>query len=111
MSRWQLSSFWQLPLQQSHDALHDIVASLQMSPSGLQPIGFLHTPRLPPPARVIPRGLAEGVAGVATEAAVPFAARINAARFADAAASRVPGAAGGMLTRINSVNSPGGREP
>jgi hypothetical protein len=36
----------QLPLQQSHDALHDIVFSLQTSPSGLQPMGFLHTPTM-----------------------------------------------------------------
>jgi hypothetical protein len=39
-----VSSFSQLPLQQSHDELHDIVASLQTSPSGLQPIGLRHTP-------------------------------------------------------------------
>jgi hypothetical protein len=38
----------QLPLQQSHDALQDIVASLHTSPSGLQPIGFLHTPTVSP---------------------------------------------------------------
>jgi hypothetical protein len=35
---------WQLPLQQSHEALHDVVASLQTSPSGLQPVGLVHTP-------------------------------------------------------------------
>jgi hypothetical protein len=34
----------QLPLQQSHVALHDIDESLQTSPSGLQPIGALHVP-------------------------------------------------------------------
>ena len=39
-----MSWFSQLPLQQSHDALHDIVASLQTSPSGLQPCGLRHTP-------------------------------------------------------------------
>jgi hypothetical protein len=43
-SSLHVSSFSQLPLQQSHDALHDMVASLQTSPSGLQPIGFLHVP-------------------------------------------------------------------
>jgi hypothetical protein len=43
-SWWHVSWFSQLPLQQSHDALHDIVASLQMSPSGLQPIGLRQTP-------------------------------------------------------------------
>jgi hypothetical protein len=40
----QVSCVSQLPLQQSHDALHDIVFSLQTSPSGLQPIGFLQMP-------------------------------------------------------------------
>jgi len=44
LSRWQVSSLLQLPLQQSHEALQDIVASLQTSPSGLQPCGFLQTP-------------------------------------------------------------------
>jgi hypothetical protein len=34
----------QFPLQQSHDALHDIVCSLQTSPSGLHPIGLRQTP-------------------------------------------------------------------
>jgi hypothetical protein len=34
----------QLPLQQSHEALHDIVFSLQTSPSGLQPIGLRQMP-------------------------------------------------------------------
>jgi hypothetical protein len=37
-------SWWQLPLQQSHEALHDIDASRQTSPSGLQPIGFWQMP-------------------------------------------------------------------
>jgi hypothetical protein len=40
----QVSLFSQLPAQQSHEALHDIEASLQTSPSGLQPMGFWHTP-------------------------------------------------------------------
>jgi hypothetical protein len=40
-----VSWFSQLPAQQSHDELHDIVFSLQTSPSGLQPIGLRHTPR------------------------------------------------------------------
>jgi hypothetical protein len=44
LSGWQESSFWQLPLQQSHEALQDIVCKRQMSPSGLQPIGLRHTP-------------------------------------------------------------------
>jgi hypothetical protein len=40
----QVSIVSQLPEQQSHEALHDIVASLQTSPLGLQPIGLRHTP-------------------------------------------------------------------
>ena len=44
LSCLQVSSFSQLPLQQSHDELHDIVLSLQTSPSGLQPMGLRHTP-------------------------------------------------------------------
>jgi hypothetical protein len=44
LSWWQVSWFSQLPAQQSHDELHDMVASLQTSPSGLQPIGRRHTP-------------------------------------------------------------------
>jgi hypothetical protein len=41
--------FSQLPAQQSHDALHDIVRSLQTSPFGLHPIGLRQTPRGPLP--------------------------------------------------------------
>jgi hypothetical protein len=37
-------SAWQLPLQQLHVALHDIPASRQTSPSGLQPMGLRQTP-------------------------------------------------------------------
>jgi len=44
LSGLQVSSFSQLPLQQSQDALHDVVASLQTSPSGLHPIGLRQTP-------------------------------------------------------------------
>jgi hypothetical protein len=39
-----VSWFSQLPLQQSQDELHDIVLSLQTSPSGLHPIGLRQTP-------------------------------------------------------------------
>jgi hypothetical protein len=46
VSGLQVSWVSQLPLQQSHEALHDIVASLQTSPSGLQPIGLRHTPTM-----------------------------------------------------------------
>jgi hypothetical protein len=38
----------QLPEQQSHDALHDIVFSLHTSPFGLQDVGLRHTPSVPP---------------------------------------------------------------
>ena len=58
-SGMQVSSFSQLPLQQSHDALHDIVASLQTSPSGLQPIGFWQTPTSNPGAIAQMVGLPE----------------------------------------------------
>jgi len=53
--------FWfsQLPLQQSHDALHDIVCSLQTSPSGLHPIGRRHTPTWAPAAISHVTGLPE----------------------------------------------------
>src|SRR5258708_37491682 len=44
LSWWQVSWFSQLPAQQSHDALQLMVASLQTSPSGLQPIGRRQTP-------------------------------------------------------------------
>jgi hypothetical protein len=44
LSWWQVSRFSQLPAQQSHDELHDVVANLQTSPSGLQPIGRRQTP-------------------------------------------------------------------
>jgi hypothetical protein len=43
-SGWQVSCTSQLPLQQSHEALQDIVLSLQTSPSGLQPCGLRQTP-------------------------------------------------------------------
>jgi len=49
LSCLHVSSFSQLPEQQSHDELHDIVASLQTSPLGLHPIGFLQMPTGPPP--------------------------------------------------------------
>lgn len=40
----QVSLVSQLPAQQLQLSLHDCVFSLQMSPSGLQPIGFRQTP-------------------------------------------------------------------
>jgi hypothetical protein len=48
LSRWQVSSVLQLPLQQSQLALHDVPFSLHTSPSGLQPIGLRHTPIVAP---------------------------------------------------------------
>ncbi len=48
LSWTQVSCVSQLPLQQSHDELHDIVFSLQTSPSGLQPMGLRHTPTVDP---------------------------------------------------------------
>jgi hypothetical protein len=44
LSGLHVSWFSQLPLQQSHEALQLIVASLQTSPFGLQPLGLRHTP-------------------------------------------------------------------
>jgi hypothetical protein len=44
LSCLQVSLVSQLPAQQSHDELHDIVLSLHTSPSGLQPIGLRQTP-------------------------------------------------------------------
>ena len=44
LSWWQVSCVSQLPLQQSHDELHDVTFSLQTSPSGLQPMGLRQTP-------------------------------------------------------------------
>jgi hypothetical protein len=46
LSSLQVSRFWQLPLQQSHEELHDIVESLQTSPSGLHPCGLRQTPTM-----------------------------------------------------------------
>jgi hypothetical protein len=39
----QVSSFSQLPLQQSHDELQLWLASLQTAPFGLHPVGFWQT--------------------------------------------------------------------
>jgi hypothetical protein len=47
-SRWHVSTLLHWPLQQSHETLHDIVASLQRSPSGLHPCGLRHTPTVAP---------------------------------------------------------------
>jgi hypothetical protein len=44
LSGLQVSFVSQLPEQQSHEALQDIVASLQTSPLGLHPFGLRHTP-------------------------------------------------------------------
>jgi hypothetical protein len=55
----QVSSFSQLPAQQSHDELQDIVASLHTSPLGLHPIGLRQMPIGPPPLRSHVTGLFE----------------------------------------------------
>jgi hypothetical protein len=39
---------WQLPAQQSHVSLHDIAASLQMSPLGLHDMGNRQVPTVDP---------------------------------------------------------------
>ena len=44
LSGLQVSWVSQLPAQQSHEALHDIDASLQTSPLGLQLVGLRQTP-------------------------------------------------------------------
>jgi hypothetical protein len=49
LSCLHVSSVSQFPAQQSHDELHDIVASLQTSPLGLHPIGSRQMPTGPPP--------------------------------------------------------------
>jgi hypothetical protein len=59
LSCLHVSWFSQLPLQQSHDELHDIVFSLQTSPSGLHPIGSLHTPSTAPGAITQVTGMPE----------------------------------------------------
>jgi hypothetical protein len=59
LSWWHVSSTSQLPLQQSQDALHDIVLSLQTSPSGLHPIGLRHTPTFAPGSMTHVTGLWE----------------------------------------------------
>ena len=47
LSCLQVSFTSQLPLQQSHDELQELVFSLHTSPSGLHPIGFRQTPSVP----------------------------------------------------------------
>jgi hypothetical protein len=59
LSGRQVFSFSQLPEQQSHEALHDIVASLQMSPSGLHPLGLRHVPTVAGGVMVQVTGLPE----------------------------------------------------
>lgn len=49
--RQVIPPFWlQLPAQQSHEALHEVVESLQTSPLGLQPLGLLQIPSVAPAA-------------------------------------------------------------
>jgi hypothetical protein len=49
LSCLHVSCVSQLPAQQSHDELHDIVFSLHTSPLGLQPMGKRQIPSVPPP--------------------------------------------------------------
>jgi hypothetical protein len=51
LSCLQVSSFSQLPAQQSQEELHDIVLSLHTSPFGLHPIGNRQIPTEPPPLK------------------------------------------------------------
>src|SRR6185437_11003407 len=48
LSGLHVSMFSQLPLQQSQEALHEAVASLQTSPFGLHEVGLRHTPMVYP---------------------------------------------------------------
>jgi hypothetical protein len=66
LSCLQVSSFSQLPEQQSHDELQLIVCSLHTSPFGLHPIGRRHTPSGPPP-------LLSHVTGLPEPPAIPVA--------------------------------------
>ena len=59
LSVLHVSMLLQLPAQQSQDALHDIVESLQTSPFGLHPIGLRHTPTKLPAAMEQVTGLPE----------------------------------------------------
>lgn len=59
LSCLHVSCVSQLPAQQSHDELHDIVCSLQTSPLGLQPIGKRQIPMAPPPLLSHVTGLPE----------------------------------------------------
>ncbi len=59
MSGLHVSFVSQLPAQQSHDELHDVVASLQTSPFGLHPSGLRQTPTMPPPEKSQVTGVPE----------------------------------------------------
>jgi hypothetical protein len=59
LSCLHVSCVSQFPAQQSHDELHDIVASLQTSPLGLHPMGGRQTPTGPPPLMSHVTGLFE----------------------------------------------------
>jgi len=48
LSVLHVSMVLQLPAQQSHEALHDCVASLHTSPFGLHPCGLRHVPSVAP---------------------------------------------------------------
>jgi hypothetical protein len=59
LSCLHVSCVSQLPAQQSHDELHDIVCSLHTSPLGLQPMGSRQMPTGPPPLMSHVTGLFE----------------------------------------------------
>jgi hypothetical protein len=59
LSCLQVSCVSQLPAQQSHDELQDMVCSLQTSPFGLQPMGRRQIPMAPPPLMSHVTGLPE----------------------------------------------------
>jgi hypothetical protein len=68
LSCWHVSRFWpsQTPLQQSHDELHDMLASLQTSPLGLHPCGFSQMPT-PPSVAVHVTGPLVGWLGIVAD--------------------------------------------
>jgi hypothetical protein len=61
-----VSWFSQFPLQQSHELLHDIVASLQTSPFGLHPDGLWQIPT-PPSIALHVTGPPIGMSGLPTD--------------------------------------------
>jgi hypothetical protein len=67
LSCLHVSLFSQLPLQQSHEALHDEVDSLHTSPFGLHPVGLPQTPTTLGGVMVHVTGPPLGMTGMPTE--------------------------------------------